>query len=132
MPGVSLFAQASTALVCLLVFGCLFPLLVFPAWCSMIRRRDPHALRLIFAHRYCGGSARDALLASANAGGENVHRNEAEGQRCGMVVAHISFCGLHVLCLGRPQVLGLLLGAEQGRGGLKGIEEWRLHLVATP
>ena len=32
--------------------------------------------RLHFAYKYTG-SAWDALLASANAGGENVHRNEA-------------------------------------------------------
>jgi len=51
---------------------------------------------LHFAYKYSAMSAWDALLASANAGGENVHRNE---------------------------VLGLLLGAAQGREGLKSLEE---------
>jgi len=51
---------------------------------------------LHFAYKYGSSSASDALLASANAGGENVHRNE---------------------------VFGLLLGASQGRDGLKGFEE---------
>lgn len=51
---------------------------------------------LHFAYKYGSSSASDALLASANAGGENVHRN---------------------------QVLGLLLGASQGKAGLKGFEE---------
>ena len=35
--------------------------------------------RLHFAYKYAGDDAWDALLASANAGGENVHRNEAWG-----------------------------------------------------
>ena len=34
-------------------------------------------MRLHFAYKYGSSSASDALLASANAGGENVHRNEA-------------------------------------------------------
>ncbi|CAE7520768.1 unnamed protein product [Symbiodinium microadriaticum] len=55
---------------------------------------------LHFAYKYAGDDAWDALLASANAGGENVHRNE---------------------------VLGLLLGAAQGRQGLKTQEEGLKH-----
>lgn len=51
---------------------------------------------LHFAYKYGSSSASDALLASANAGGENVHRN---------------------------QVFGLLLGASQGKAGLNGFEE---------
>lgn len=51
---------------------------------------------LHFAYKYGTSNANEALLASANAGGENVHRNE---------------------------VFGLLLGANQGRKGLHGFEE---------
>lgn len=36
--------------------------------------------RLHFAYKYGSSSASDALLASANAGGENVHRNEARSE----------------------------------------------------
>lgn len=38
--------------------------------------------RLHFAYKYGSSSASDALLASANAGGENVHRNEARSESC--------------------------------------------------
>ncbi|CAE7594588.1 unnamed protein product [Symbiodinium pilosum] len=55
---------------------------------------------LHFAYKYADFDAWDALLASANAGGENVHRNE---------------------------VLGVLLGAAQGRKGLKTKEEGLKH-----
>lgn len=55
---------------------------------------------LHFAYKYGPDSAKTALLASANAGGENVHRGE---------------------------VLGLLLGAAQGRAGLEHLEEGLKH-----
>eukprot|EP00435_Cladocopium_sp_Y103_P058150 s176_g20.t1 len=60
------------------------------------RKKDAQIDLLHFAYKYGSSSASDALLASANAGGENVHRNE---------------------------VFGLLLGASQGKAGLKGFEE---------